>query len=415
MKPTHHRIARHHLTLLAAGLAALLGGCAGPTAAPATRPVNLSVMDLPANSFARQVPIDLKLPDGDSVADLHLAGGRLYVMTRQNLAYGLTPGGTPTFVRRIAAEGETVYPPVIASATAGATGSDATSDATAAAPDAEVVFPTAAGLHVYRPDGTPVRTVDTQYSVRTHIASGLGLIYGGIDTPRGGRLGAFDPGRDFAALRWSVQQGALRAGPAFYGRVVYFGTIDGRVYAVSPDRTTPWAGLPDKSFQTDAEIVADLAADDYAVYVAGTDKKLYAIDRATGKVRWYYFAQTPLTDAPIVTADAVFQIVPGKGIVKIEKVKGDLYRTPLWTAPDVTQYVSADATNVYAKKSDGELVALDQSTGKVKFTVALPFDRLYATNLGDPTIYSADKLGRVTIIKPVLKAGQVGLPLMAKN
>ncbi len=385
--------------------ASALGGCASKPEMPATRPVNLKPAELPAGSFSTQVPIDLKLPEGDSLAAVYLAGGRMYAVSRGNLAFGLTPGGTPTFVRRLAEEGETVYPPVMTQ--------DTPTLPNAPAPDAELVFPTATALDVYKPDGTPVRSVTTGFSIRSHVASGLGLIYGGIDTPLGGRVGAFDPDREFANLRWSVQQGAVRAGPAFFGRVVYFGTVDGRVYSVSPDQSTPWAGLPDRSFQTDAEIVADLYADEFAVYVASTDKKLYALDRPTGKVRWYYFAQAPLTDAPVVTADAVYQVVAKVGMVKIDKVKGEIYRKPVWMARGVSQFLSEDAQNVYARKPDGTLLALDRASGQVKFSARLPFNRLYATNTADGTIYSADRAGRVTIIHPVLKAGQIGLPLEA--
>ena len=37
--------------------------------------------------------------------------------------------------------------------------------------------------------------------------------------------------------------------------------------------------------------VTDLKADDFGVYVAATDTKLYCLDRATGKIKWQYFAR----------------------------------------------------------------------------------------------------------------------------
>ena len=392
------------LLALPIGLAAA-GGCAS-TQPPTSRPVNLSPQALPAGSFAQQVPVDLDIPEGDSVADLHLLGGSLYVQTKGNYVYALTAGGTPKFVLRVADEGESVYAPLLVDANPGA----ATAGPANATPtDALLVFPTPSALEVYEPGGKKVRSVQTTYSIRSEAATGLGLVYGGVDTPNGGRLAAYDPDREYANLRWSVQEGAVRARPAFYGGVVFFGTTAGRVYAVFANQTTPWGGLASGYFQTDAEITAGLAADEFGVYVAGTDKKLYALDRATGKVRWYYFAQAPLTAAPVATADAVYQLVPGAGIVKIDKVKGEKYRKPAWTAPGATQFLSQDAANVYLATGGGEFAAFDKATGERKFAAKLPGMQRFATNLTNAMIYAVDETGRVRIIRPILSAGQVGL------
>jgi outer membrane protein assembly factor BamB len=145
------------------------------------------------------------------------------------------------------------------------------------------------------------------------------------------------------------------------------------------------------------------------VYVACTDSKLYCIDRASGRLKWQYFAGTPLRTQPVVTADAVYQFVPGKGLVAIDKTTGKDFREPLWVAPAAGRFLSQDDKNVYVRSAEGNVAALDRKTGEPKFKSRRTDITVFAwPNTKDSTIYAATPKGEVIAIKPVTTPGDHG-------
>ena len=424
--PTRRRgpAARSRLWLAAALALAptaggLVGGCA--TAADGRKQPRAAVAptELPAGSFARTWEVNLDLAKGNRVTGLYRVGDGLVVYTADNLVYGLTPGGSTRFVRQVGRPTSDLLPPVSTAVLA----DDAVEGSTAASPGsaeaaeraargARLVFPTASTFEVYTPAGTFEKSVASEYPLGGAPAAGSGLVYIGASSRGGGRLVAFDLGRAYANERWAYQAGTIRGRPAFLRGVVYFATTAGSVYALNGDRSTPWSGLPNGAFQADRSVAADLAVDDYAVYVASTDSKLYALDRGTGKVRWQYFAQAPLMDAPVVTADSVYQAVPGEGMVKLAKESGVVgieYREPLWTAKGVTQVVAFGGGNVYGVGSGGRIVAIDDATGEVKFASESGGFDDFAYDDAGATIYAATRAGRIVAVRPVTAPGDVGV------
>ena len=131
-------------------------------------------------------------------------------------------------------------------------------------------------------------------------------------------------------------------------------------------------------------------------------------DRQTGRIKWTYFAGRPLREPPVVLPDRVYQYVPGRGLVSIDKTEGKSMRDVVWSAPGARRFLSADDANVYVLASDNSIVALDKNTGEPKFRSKRRDLVITTPNTKDATIYAATKGGEVLSIRPVLKGGSVG-------
>ena len=417
--PTRRTRAGRAALALAATLALAAGGCAATRGGAGDVVTSGPPVELPAGSFARQWAADLDLQGDNRVTGLHRVGDDLFAYTADNLVFALTPGGSTRFVRRVGGPGAELLPPV----STAVRDDDSPEGATAASPgaadaaerasrDARIVFPTTSGFEVYGLGGGYEKTVDSAYPLSGPAVAGSGLVFAGVSGPTAGRVAAFDLGRTYANERWAIQAGTVTGRPAFHRGVVYYASADGRVYAAASDRSSPWA-LPGGAFRTDRAVVADLVADDYALYVASTDSKLYAIDRATGRLRWQYFAQAPLREAPVVTADAVYQAVPGNGVVKVAKAEGDAYREPLWRAEGVARVLSVGGGYVYGLDRAGRIVAVDDATGEVRFTSRSSGFSHFEHDAAGTTIYAATDDGRIVAVRPVLAPGGVGVLVWA--
>jgi outer membrane protein assembly factor BamB len=114
-----------------------------------------------------------------------------------------------------------------------------------------------------------------------------GVVYFGSGD---GRVYAVDAAT--GAERWHAQTGdVVHASPAVVGGVVYVGSWDGDFYAL--DAATGrerwrFAGGRDDVLHNQVGFQSSAAVSDGVVYVGCRDSKLYALDAATGRERWRY-------------------------------------------------------------------------------------------------------------------------------
>ena len=210
-------------------------------------------------------------------------------------------------------------------------------------------------------------------------------------------------------------QASVSAGPAIFNDSVFAASEDGSVTAVASDNREPLWPLADGVFKTGGAIYGDLAADESGVFVASSDSKLYCLNRANGKIRWQYFAGTALSSGPVITKDLVFQMVPGKGLVAIDKVEGSnkakapaYNRQPRWVIGNATQFLAEDEKFVFVRRSDNTILAVDKVDGHLVFTSKRKEFRAFGVNTKDSTIYAATKDGQLIAIQAVTKPGMVG-------
>lgn len=367
-------------------IAGMIGGCGGKktkSSAPEIGPV-------PQFSFARQWTQSVDIAGkNNTVEDIYLSDNHVYVSTTDFKSFVMTrSGGSLTSINDIDATGGVLRPPAVLAD--------------------RIVYPTGTTLEVYDYNGVKLRSIDLDFPTRSRALGSGSMVYIGLDYPQYGRLAAIDVTREHGSTRWELQtRGGVSAKPAVYENILFIGSEDGRVYAVDIDRNPAWP-LEGSVYRTGGAIRADIKADDFGVYVASADSKLYCIDRNSGRTKWQHFAGVALTTAPIVTADSVYQFARGQGMIALDKTAGGFNRKARWIVEDAEQFLSADEKYVYLRMSNNRIVAVDKASGAEKFaSKGRDFD-LFASNEKDSTIYAAKANGEVVAIRPVLTPGAVG-------
>ncbi len=396
---------RKQLLTLILGFSVLSGCHSKPYVAPPVAP-------LQANTFKRQWMTPLAMQGGEEATSLFVREKNLYIYSDRHVAYPVDKAtGVPALSMPIPERLGTMRPPVDASEKAGAR-ADQTLEV--------VVVPTDKTLEVFNRKGGYLSSLPLSYAMGSSAVANGSMVYSGANFPDSGRLVAEDLNKPYGgAPRWNVRPEnnvAISAAPVVQQGIVYAAFQDGTVMAVSEERADPiWQPLPGMVFSTAASVVADLKADEYGIYVASTDTKLVCLDRANGKVKWQYFAGRALTDAPVATANSVFQVVRGQGIVAIDKMAGEYNRKEKWHVADARQFLSSDDKFAYLTDKNNRIIAVDKQTGQVAFTSKRSDLRIFGTNIKDATIYAATADGRVFAIMPVLKGGQVGELVLEKR
>lgn len=348
-------------------------------------------VEIPSGSFARGWSADLKLAGREKVAAITPVGDLLIVQTNQNTAFALSAsGGTIRWSSQVSSPDRLLGRPVLAGE--------------------RLVFPAVDRLIVYTVQGQREKEIQLDRAVRSALSPAGEFVYLGFDYAGQGRLGRVSLVQPYVAVRWELlTRGAVSAAPAVFQDAVYAGSEDGNVYAVGEDRSPLWA-TPGNVFSTSGPIVADVKADDSGVYVASADSRLYALDRLTGKLKWQFFAGRPLRTPPLLTDDTVYQYVPGRGVVALEKLGGAYNREPKWVAESAVRPLAQDGQRAYLQSGDDNVLAVDRKTGKVVFSTRRGDLRVFAGSAapGGDMVFASTEAGLVMGIKPVTTGGTTG-------
>jgi outer membrane protein assembly factor BamB len=386
------------ISIVALALIGLIAGCSEPVSFK-ENPIG----SLPPGSFELAWLMPLTLKTGDVVDRMEVRDEVIYVFTHDKQVIAINrKQGTLRYVVQVQTPSPRVLPPVELAD--------------------KIVFPTATSLELFDKQGNHLRSVPLAAPLHSGASGEGDTVYFGAFDPYGGRLLAVNLQNEYNTSRWQLlTKGSISAAPLVYQSFVYVGTEAGEVYAVNEDRNALWS-IEGGVFQTAGPIVADLKADDAALYVASKDSKLYSINRTTGKLLWQYFAGVPLKTSPVPTLDTVYQTIPGQGVAAIDKyigVKNPPYnRTPKWIVPNATQFLAQDDTDAYLLEprvddkdpsiTRNVIVAVDKQTGKEKFESQHTDWTVFGTNTKDATIYAGYPNGQIIALRPDLKAGRIG-------
>jgi outer membrane protein assembly factor BamB len=374
-----------HLVCLMIGVLAVTG-CRSSQKAGATSPVGA----LPPGSFARNwtAPLGLK---SDPIREVNITPNRVFAYTNSNQSCVISrSSGHIEFMNNVDVSGGVLRAPIILGD--------------------YLIYPTSSSIEIYSQNGRPLKSLPLESPTS---ASGVGLgnmVYIGVNKLGGyGRLVALDITRHTGVPRWSVlTRGAITGRPAIYEKVIFAGSEDGNLVALTDDGGPAWPGLPGNVFSTNGSFMSDVTADETGVYASNTDTKLYVLDRVSGRIKWQYFSTAALKTPPAVTPTMVYQWVPGKGMAGIDKLNGTYNREPKWTVRDAVQFLSEDEAHAYLRHKDNTILAVDKATGKIQFTSKGRAFQVFATNTTDAIIYASTKDGIVVAIRPVIAAGETG-------
>ena len=378
--------------MIMTGLATLGLGCASDGEGGNGKRGNIP-QPLPANSFARAWKNDLALDRGDAVRQIHVRDDTLFVYSDKHLVYAIgRTGGDLKYAAQPQISGAVLRPPTVLGE--------------------HVIYPSGSTLEVFNQVGRRVRMIELDKPIRSGAIGAGQNIYLGMDHTGGtGVVASIDITKAYRVVNWELMTfGAVTPTPAYFDRVIFGGSEDGKIYAVTEERAGIWS-LPNGSptFDTQGRFVSDIKVDDFGLYASNTDSKLYCLDRISGRVKWiYYGGGQPLKTAPIVGPTLVYQYVPGSGIVAIDKQQGQYNRAAKWQIKDAVQFLSEDEGHAYLQRKDNRILAIEKQTGKLTFISKRHPLKVFTTNQKDSTIYGASKDGKVWSVRPVLREGEVG-------
>lgn len=372
---------QHHLiSLILLGTLATIIGCAKQQPPPGPQMIS-------GQAFVKRWEAPLA-NSRDPIKSLHV---------RENLVIAYTAGHNSFWLRanegifvrqhQIARDNRLIHPPVVLTDS--------------------IVIPTTNTIERFDKTGKFVTSHALSVAVQSGGTGWGNALYLGVTHAGSGRLARLNLTESGLSDPWEMYttQG-ISSTPAALNDAVYVGTNDGKVWALTGSRDVLW-NLPQGAFQTNGKISAGIMVDDYGVYVASQDKRLYCLERNSGRIRWSYYAVAPLLDTPYVTAEHVYQFVPNVGLVAINKLEGKFAREPMWIQPMARSVLATDETHVYVN-AGGSIVALDKQTGEPQFRSTRTDYVAFATNPSGSTIYAATRGGSIMAIDPVLRPGTVG-------
>lgn len=198
------------------------------------------------------------------------------------------------------------------------------------------------------------------------IAGGM-LLFGGGD----GVLYALDPAT--GAVRWRARtDGRIRAAPAVDDGRVFIGSFDGRVYAFDLRSgrqlwryETEGASLNSANFGFDRRsIQSSPSVANGVVFVGARDGFLYALDAATGALRWRFDHKVSWVNSSPGVVDGVVYAGSSDGhfMQAVDAGTGkELWRATaggtVWSSPAITDRA------VYFGDGTGRIFAVDRRTG----------------------------------------------------
>ena len=150
--------------------------------------------------------------------------------------------------------------------------------------------------------------------------------------------------------------------PAVADGTVYVGSDDGNVYAL--DAAT---GHVRWTYSTLTYVEAKPVVVGGTVYIGGADNSVYALDAATGHVRWTYTTGDQVYSSPAVAGGTVYIGSDDHKVYALDAATGHV-RWTYTTGDQVDSSPAVAGGTVYIGSNDHKVYALDAATGHVRWT-----------------------------------------------
>lgn len=172
--------------------------------------------------------------------------------------------------------------------------------------------------------------------------------------------------------------------PVSNGRILHFASLDNSLYTVTTlERELQW------QFETNRPISAPITEADGLVYLATEDFNVFCVSQDGGTMRWQFVTGLPIRKQPRIVNNDVYVFPARGGMYSLRKATG----TRKWWRPNMVDYVGATRKLVFVTDGLNNLVAMSRADGAIVgalplrgFTVRFAnelTDRLYlATNSG---------------------------------
>jgi len=199
--------------------------------------------------------------------------------------------------------------------------------------------------------------------------------------------------------RQNTSDGEMEARPALGSRLVYAGSTDGTLYALTTD-------MLDRSwtYKTFGAIRADVVFDTRRVYVTSADGSLYSLvdmPQATREqqLAWNrpYASGASIEKPPYVVKSMVLVVNSRGECHAVDRAHG----RALWVVPNVDKVLTQGRLNTYLLREHSRIVAADNKTGVVRWQLdTQPGAFLFfPDNTMDDVIYLVKQNGETQAIR----------------
>jgi outer membrane protein assembly factor BamB len=187
------------------------------------------------------------------------------------------------------------------------------------------------------------------------------------------------------SLKWKFPTGAnVISSPTAANGVVYFGSLDSKIYAVDASSgTQKWA------FETNFPVASSPAVANGKVYTGADDGNIYCLDAATGSQLWKTnaggvtncllnsgFSAFPVRCSPMVSNGKVYAGALDGNLYCVDAKNGKILWTRQTGGP-ILATPTIDDNSVYVASCtqpiNGKLCKLDASTGAVIWNIDVPY------------------------------------------
>ena len=169
-----------------------------------------------------------------------------------------------------------------------------------------------------------------------------------------------------------------------------FASRDNSLYALTAaDRTLQW------QFETDRPVSAPLGHSPGFVYLASEDFNVFCIKQDTGSVRWQFVAGLPIRKEVRVIGDNVYVFPHRGGLYCVSRISGERR----WWRPHMEDFVGATKNLLFVSDTQGQIAVLASKDGAQIGSLPLKdFSVRYGNELTD-RIYIATETGLVVCIR----------------
>jgi len=222
----------------------------------------------------------------------------------------------------------------------------------------------------------------------TNLDSGMNYEFKAVAVWKGnilkGKVHRFTPGMPDGTEKWRfATEGAVISSPAIgEDGIIYVGSNDNNVYAVTPDGTEKW------SFETEDNVCSSPAiGEDGTIYVGSRDENLYAIN-PNGTEKWRYFTGDWVDSSPAIGEDGTIYVSPrDENLYAINPDGTEKWRFTTGSGGISSPAIGEDGT-IYVGSTNSNLYAINPEDGTEKWSIFIDSPVHSSPTIGeDGTIY----------------------------
>lgn len=165
-----------------------------------------------------------------------------------------------------------------------------------------------------------------------------------------------------SGLKWRFEtDDSVLSSPVVAGGVVYFGSDDGRLFAVELE-----SGQVKWRFTAQDNILCSPAIAGDAVFFGSDDNYLYSVYAKTGKLKWKYKTEGKIFSSPAIAGSTVF-FGSGDGSLYALDARTGKRKWKFKTGGEIESSPAVEGSVVYFGSFDEYFYAVDAVTGKLKW------------------------------------------------